>query len=80
MWSTLSTKLEDAADLGSRIRLREAEARVQEGSDAIDDISRELLLKTCGTLETCFGKLSSATQDERFEELRARVLGDTSTA
>ena len=56
MWSTLSTKLEEAADLGSRIKLREAEARVQEGSDAIDGISRELLLKTCGTLNTCFGE------------------------
>ena len=31
MWSTLSTKLEESADLGSRIKLREAEAWVQDG-------------------------------------------------
>ena len=30
MWSTLAAKLEEAADLGSRIKLRETEARVIE--------------------------------------------------
>ena len=80
MWSALSTKLEVAAALGSRIKLRETEARVQEGSDAINEISRELLLKTCGTLNKCFRKLSRATQDANFEELCARVMGNTSTA
>ena len=56
LWSTLSSKLEEAADLGSRIKVREAEARVQEGSDAIDEVSRELLLKTCEALGTSFKK------------------------
>ncbi len=79
MWMTLSTKLEEAADLGSRIKVREAEARLLEGSAATDEISRELLLKTCGTLKACFKKLDRAANDVRFEELCARVVHNEST-
>ena len=54
LWGTLAAKLDEAADLGSRIMLREAEARVQEGSEAVDEIAREVLLNTCGQLKQCF--------------------------
>ena len=58
---TLAAKLEEAADLGSRIKLRETEARVMEGNDAVDEIGRDVLLKTCGQLKKCFKKLSKTT-------------------
>ena len=80
LWSTLSSKLEEAADLGSRIKVRETEARVQERSGAIDEVSRELLLKTCGPLGACFKKLSRAAQGSRFEELCARVVQHSAIA
>ena len=38
LWGTLAAKLDEAAGLGSRIVIREAEARVQEGSEAVDEI------------------------------------------
>ena len=80
MWSTLAAKLEEAADLGSRIKLRETEARVMEASDAVDDIGRDVLLKTCGTLTQCFKNLSKAAQDARLEQMCARVIEHSSTA
>ena len=67
MWSTLAMKLEEAADLGSRIRVRELEAKVKDNSVAKDELSRELLLKTCGSLKECFKKLSKSAADEKFE-------------
>ena len=76
LWGTLAAKLEEAADLGSRIMLREAEARVKEGSEAVDEHSREVLLNTCGQLKQCFKKLNRHAQDARFQELCARELFD----
>ncbi len=67
LWSTLAAKLEEAADLGSRIKLREAEARVMEGSHAVDDVSRDVLLNTCGAMQQCFKKRGRHAQDARFE-------------
>ena len=80
LWGTLAAKLEEAADLGSRIMLREAEARVKEGSEAVDEMSREVLLNTCGQLKQCFKKLNRHAQDARFQELCARVVSSSSTA
>ena len=73
MWSTLAAKLEEPADLGSRIKLRETEARVMEGRDAVDDIGRDVLLKTCGQLKQFLKELSKTTQDARFEQLCAHA-------
>ena len=41
---TMAAKLEEANNLGSRIKLREVEARVQDGSETVDEIGREVLL------------------------------------
>ena len=51
--------------------LREAEARVKEGSEAVDEIAREVLLNTCGQLKQCFKKLNRHAQDARFQALCA---------
>ena len=80
MWSTLAMKLEEASDLGSRIRVRELEAKVHESSETKDELSREILLKTCGSLKECFKKLSQSAADEKFEELCAKVTKNESTA
>ena len=61
MGSTLSSKLEMAADLGARIRIHEAEARIENSTDVADEVSRELLLKTCGTLKKSFQRPVSYT-------------------
>ena len=58
LWGTMAAKLEEANNLGSRIKLREAEARVQEGSETVDEIGREVLLNTCSQLKQCFEKLN----------------------
>ena len=63
--SSLAAKLETAADLGSRSKLRETEARVMEGSDAVDGIGRDIILKTCGQLKTCFKTRPKTVQDAR---------------
>ena len=78
MWSTLAMKLEEAADLGSRIRVRELEAKVTDNSVAKDELSRELLLKTCGSLKQCFKKVSKSAADEKFQELCAKVKSNGS--
>ena len=77
MWSTLAMKLEEAADLGSRIRVRELEAKVTEGSVVKDELAREVLLKTCGSLKACFKKLSKSASDEQFEQLCAKVISNS---
>ena len=51
-----------------------------EGSDAVDEISREVQLKTYADLKQCFKKLSKTMQDARFEDLCARVVRNSSTA
>ena len=80
LWTTLSAKLEEAADLGSRIKVREMEASVLEPGAVTDEVSREVLLKTCSSLKTYFKKLSQKASDERFEQLCARVVANASTS
>ena len=53
---------------------------MEEGSEAVDDISREVLLNTCGQLKQSFKKLNKHAQDARFQELCARVVSNSSTA
>ena len=79
MWSMLAMKLDEAADLGSRIRVREVEAKVTDGSVARDELSREVLLETCGLLKDCLKKLSKSAADEHFEQLCAKVMSNSST-
>ena len=42
LWTTLAAKLEEAADLGSRIKVREMEASVLEPGAVTDEVSREV--------------------------------------
>ena len=74
LWSTLAAKLDEASDLGQRIKVRELEARVNEAGAVRDDLHREVLLNTCGVLKSSFARLSAKVKDARFEELCRRVL------
>ena len=80
LWGTLQAKLEEAENLGSRIKLREVEARVTAESSAVDQVTRDVLLNTCGHLQKCFQKLTTQVQNEKFQELCARVVMDSTTA
>ena len=51
LWATLASKLEDATDLGSRIKVNELSARVETSAAIKDEVSRDLLLETCQTLQ-----------------------------